>query len=76
MCNQIDNLTQLTNTFNKLATGHVDTLVLQFYEMKVSIIYYFVSSTLATETFRRNIIIILVSFRFIEKYSRPHPHSL
>jgi len=36
MCNEIDSLTQLTTTFNKLATGYVDTLVLEFYEMKVS----------------------------------------
>ncbi|CAF1499216.1 unnamed protein product [Adineta ricciae] len=34
-CNEIHNVTQFTDTFNKLATGYVDTLVVQFYEMKV-----------------------------------------
>ncbi|CAF1301281.1 unnamed protein product [Adineta steineri] len=34
-CNEVDNLTQLTTTFNKLAAGYVDTLILEFYEMKV-----------------------------------------
>ncbi|UJR18601.1 hypothetical protein I4U23_005508 [Adineta vaga] len=34
MCNQIDNLIQLTNTFNTLATDYVDIFVLEFYQMQ------------------------------------------
>ncbi|CAF3565585.1 unnamed protein product, partial [Rotaria sp. Silwood2] len=34
ICNKIDSLNQLTTTFNKLASGHLDTLHLQFYETK------------------------------------------
>jgi hypothetical protein len=37
MCNKIDNLDQLAITLNKLASGHVNTLYLHFYETKVSI---------------------------------------
>lgn len=37
ICNKIDSLTQMTVTFNKLASGHLDTLHLHFYETKVSI---------------------------------------
>ena len=39
ICNKIDNLTQMTNTFNKLASGYVRYTYLQFYETKVSIIF-------------------------------------
>ena len=37
ICNKIDSLTQMTATFNKLASGRLDTLHLHFYETKVSI---------------------------------------
>ncbi|CAF1411160.1 unnamed protein product [Adineta ricciae] len=33
-CNEIHSVTQFTDTFSKLTTGYVDTLVLQFCEMK------------------------------------------
>ncbi|CAF3855020.1 unnamed protein product [Rotaria sordida] len=37
ICNKIDSLNQLTTTFNKLASGHLNTLYLEFYKTKTFI---------------------------------------